>query len=202
MPPSETGEPLNLRAPLTVIGANDAKFARDVSVGRYLMGTRVTQSILTTTFGPLTATAGINVSPVTGTVIKDGVSSAGAKFSIVKPDLPGPCIALLQAMVRVPAASLTGGVNAMIGLAAAGTVEILEFSLDRLGILPMNAVGTSDVENYFTYYVEYPAHTPGEIQAYIGANDGVPAPTFPGARASSIIVAGAWGRAYLSLYTG
>jgi hypothetical protein len=36
VPPSETGEPLNLRAPLHVIGDNDARFNRSVSVGRDL----------------------------------------------------------------------------------------------------------------------------------------------------------------------
>lgn len=162
---------------------------------------RISQSILTSTFGPFTATAGINVMPVNNeTVIKDGVTVSNTAFDIVVPDLPVPCQLFWQAMLRIPAASLSGGTNGVIGVATASGSEITEFDLDRLGILPFNPVGTSDVENYFSSYVEYPAHTPATKQMFIGANDGVPNAIFPSARACSIIVAGAWGRAFMSLW--
>ncbi len=203
MPPSETGGPLNLRGDLNVIGGGTARFSGDVQVGGRLLGGRlVHESVLNSTFGPFTATAGINVMPINNeTVIKDGVTVANTTFDIVVPDLAAPCILFWQAMLRIPAASLTGGTNGIIGVATASGGEITEFQLDRLGILPFNAVGTSDVENYFSSYVEYPAHTPATKQMFIGANDGIAAPIFPTARACSVIVAGVWGQAHMSLYT-
>ena len=129
----------------------------------------------TTTFGPVTASIGLGVIPITG-------------LTVAVPDLPFACEVRAQAVCRMALADVPA--FAIAGVGDASAVEIILTDLDRFCPIVFPTVGNQVVEQHVMVAARLPAHSPGVKQMFIGAHDNTNPPIFLGPKAISAVVGG------------